>query len=205
VKVGLFGGSFNPIHYAHLIIAEWVRDALELDILYFLPTALPPHKKSNNSLINPEMRKKMVLLAIQDNPAFQLLDYETDSSHVSYSVDTVRRFLFENKSASGGQDHSISGKNVYFIIGEDNFRTIAAWKEPVELSALCRIVVVRRNTTVSLKLPVDMERPISLETPLIDISASEIRMRIFHGKSIRYLVPESVRQFIEENGLYKKR
>jgi len=65
--------------------------------------------------------------------------------------------------------------------------------------------VVRRNTAVSLKLPVDMERPISLETPLIDISASEIRMRIFHGKSIRYLVPESVRQFIEENGLYKKR
>ena len=196
MKVGLFGGSFNPIHYAHLIIAEWVRDALELDILYFLPTALPPHKKSNDSLINPEMRKKMVHLAIQDNPAFQLLDYETDSSHVSYSVDTVRRFL---------QDHSISGKNVYFIIGEDNFRTIAAWKEPVELSALCRIVVVRRNTAVSLKLPVDMERPISLETPLIDISASEIRMRIFHGKSIRYLVPESVRQFIEENGLYKKR
>lgn len=196
MKAGLFGGSFNPIHYAHLIIAEWVRDSLGLDVIYFLPTAIPPHKKADSSLVDAEIRKEMVRLAIQDNPSFQVLDYEADVSHVSYSIETVRRFL---------QEYSVAPKDVYFIIGEDNFRAIATWKEPDELSRLCRIVVARRNTSISLELPEDMDPPLYLETPLLDISAREIRMHIFQGKSIRYLVPEPVREFILKHHLYTKR
>lgn len=193
VKVGLFGGTFNPIHTAHIIIAEWIRSELNLDTVYFMPTALPPHKCNDQSIVDIKMRKEMVRLAIQDNPHFQLAEYETDPRNVSYSVDTVRTFLKNN---------SLSSSELYFIIGEDNLHQLSTWKEPVGLSHLCRIVVARRPVDLPVAIPEGMAPLIHLKTPQIDISASEIRERIGNNQSIRYMVPESVERYIREHKLY---
>jgi len=194
VKVGLFGGTFNPVHTAHVILAEWIRDELKLNSIYFIPTALPPHKTSDQAIIDIELRKEMVRLAIQDNPHFKLAEYETDPGNVSYSIDTVRNFL---------KNHPLGRDDLFFIIGEDNLRILSTWKDPVELSRLCRIVVARRSVDIPVQIPKGIEQPILLQTPNIDISASEIRGRIREKRSIRYLVPEPVERFIREHKLYE--
>lgn len=193
MKTGLFGGSFNPVHTAHLIIAEWIRNELHIETLYFVPTAKPPHKTSDNSIIDISLRREMVSLAIKDNPGFKLSDYESMTDEVSYSVDTVRRFL---------QEKSLDSNELYFIIGEDNLRALSTWKAPEELSRLCRIVVARRSLDTPLDLPQGMKPPCQLKTPILEISASSIRERVRLNQSIKYLVPEAVEKFIKEHNLY---
>ena len=193
MKTGLFGGSFNPVHTAHLVIAEWIRNELNIETLYFVPTAKPPHKTSDNSIIDISLRREMVSLAIIDNPNFILADYESMTDKVSYSVDTVRRFL---------QEKSLDSNELYFIIGEDNLRALSTWKAPEELSRLCRIVVARRSLDTPLDLPQGMKPPCQLKTPILEISASGIRERIRMNQSIKYLVPEAVEKFIKEHNLY---
>jgi len=195
VNTGFFGGSFNPVHTAHLIIAEWIRNELDIKTLYFIPTANPPHKTSDKSIIDISLRREMVSLAIKDNPNFKLADHESKTEEVSYSVDTVRRFL---------QEKSLVSNELYFIIGEDNLRGLPTWKDPVELSRLCSIVVARRSLDTSLDLPQGMKPPHQLKTPNIEISASGIRKRIRKNQSIKYLVPEAVEKFIKEHTLYEE-
>jgi len=195
VNTGLFGGSFNPVHTAHLIIAEWIRNELDIKALYFIPTATSPHKTSDKSIIDISLRREMVALAIKDNPNFKIADHESKTKDVSYSVDTVRWFL---------QEKSLNRNELYFIIGEDNLRGLPTWKDPIELSSICTIVVARRSIDISLDLPQGMKPPHQLKTPNIEISASGIRERIRKNQSIKYLVPEAVGKFIKEHQLYEE-
>lgn len=194
MRTGLFGGTFNPVHTAHLIIAEWIRSELDLDSIHFVPTANPPLKKTNPSIVDIALRKEMVRLAIKDNPHFYLTDYETDTDTISYSVDTVRRFI---------ADHSVDRKDLYFIIGEDNLKILPEWKDAGEISRLCRIVVARRSSVTVLEVPDGIEQPLLLMTPKIELSASDIRRRISKNLSVRYMVPAAVGQFIRERKLYE--
>jgi len=193
VKIGLFGGTFNPVHNAHLIIAAWIADALGLDCLYLMPTAQPPHRPDDAAIIDIRHRVAMVRLAIQDNPAFRVVDYESDPAVTTYSIDTVRRFLQQNPDARG---------SLYFIIGEDNFRLLATWKEAVELSRLCRITVASRGASSGENIPEGLVPPLFIGTPRIDISATMVRERLLSGKPVRYLIPEPVEAYIREHNLY---
>ena len=194
MKVGLFGGTYNPIHTAHLIIAEWIRDFLDLDSMFLMPTAHPPHKRDETGIIGIEHRIKMVRLAVESEPGLNVADFESDPEATVYSIDTVRHFLHANPDAEG---------NLFFIIGEDNFRTLGSWKDPVGLSRLCTIVVARRSTGTADLPPEGIEGALIVDTPHIDISASMVRERVRTGRSIRYLVPAPVASYIEKHGLYK--
>ncbi len=193
MKLGLFGGTYNPVHYAHLIVAEWIRDSLNLDAVYLMPTAIPPHRKFDNSIIDIHHRIEMVRLAVSDNPRLKLADYESNPELTAYSVDTVRDFINRNPDVEGG---------LFFIIGEDNYRSLHTWKEPGELSRLSRIVVARRSGKKENIVSEGIDQPLFLDTPLIDISASLVRDRIKQGRSVKYLVPDAVAKYIFDNGLF---
>jgi len=194
VKVGLFGGTFNPIHNAHLIIAEWILDYLGLAAVYFTPTAYPPHKGENKDIIEISHRIEMVRRAIENNPDFKLADFESKTSATAYSIDTVREFLKQNRKTAG---------NLYFIIGEDNFRMLHTWKEAVELSRLSQIVVARRSIDLPENIPNGLTPPLFVDTPRIDISASMVRDRIRMGKPVTYLIPNTVEDYINSNNIYR--
>lgn len=181
------------MHNAHLIIAEWIRDFLNLDAMYIMPTARPPHKTFDSEIVAISHRMKMIELAINKRPEFQIFDHEADPETTSYSVDTVRTFLESRPECRG---------NLYFIIGEDNLKTLNTWKEPEELSRLCRIVVARRPDSGKNFVPNGIDQPLSVETPVLDISSSMVRRRIREGKSIKFLVPEPVEKYIYQNQLF---
>ncbi len=205
-SVGLFGGTFNPIHYGHLAIAEEVRSKHNLDKVIFIPTSLPPHKEPED-LADAHKRSVMAYLATVSNPCFEVSTYEADRGGKSYTIDTARHF------------YNIFGEKVelYFIIGADMLVEIASWKSIGELLDICRFIAVSRpgydvrkilnqhylsaqsHSTASKIL----ERISIEETAMLDISATGIRRRIKEWKSIKYLVPEPVEQFIHNQQLYR--
>jgi len=132
-RIGILGGTFNPIHIGHLAIAEWSYEKLKLDKVIFVPTYLPPHK-SSRGVIDAKTRYKMVELAIKDNPHFEISDFEIKKGGKSYSIDTVRYF-----SEKFNKDTKL-----YFIIGEDCLSTLHKWKEIEKLVSLASFVVVNR-------------------------------------------------------------
>jgi len=193
LNIGLFGGTFNPIHNAHLIIAEWIRVHIGLDFIYIMPTAQPPHKLDDTEILDIRHRVAMIKLAIQGEEGFRLIDDESDTDTPAFSVDTVREFSRRHPEAAG---------DLYFIIGQDNYKSLCSWKDPGELSRMCRIVVARRPGGNNEKDPEGIKSPIFVDTPLINISSSMIRERIREGKSIRYLVPFKVAAYIKKHNLY---
>ncbi|MCP4723955.1 MAG: nicotinate (nicotinamide) nucleotide adenylyltransferase [bacterium] len=194
LKIGLFGGTFNPIHNAHLIIADWIRDHMELDCIYFMPTSVSPMKIDDPSILDMTTRTRMVELAIKGNSRFKLADYESEPGRVYYSVDTVRRVAAEL---------GLTRDQLFFIIGEDNFRIVPTqWKDSPELAKLSTIIVARRFSGEPIKQQEMELEHVFVDTPAIDISSSMIRERIAKGLSIKYLVPENVEKFITEKKLY---
>jgi nicotinate-nucleotide adenylyltransferase len=204
-SVALFGGSFNPIHFGHLAIAEEVRNKHNIDKVIFVPTNLPPHKDPSD-LADAKKRLIMTHLAIVSNPCFEASSFEIDRGGKSFSVDTVKYFyqLFKGQV------------QLYFIIGADMLTEISAWKSIEELLKMCRFIAVSRpgydvqkifnrhflaseNYAAASEL---LENIIIEDTPMLDISATVIRRRVAEWKSIKYLVPESVEQFIHNNQLY---
>lgn len=214
MKIGLFGGTFDPIHWGHLRSAEEVREAFSLDRILFVPAAKPPHKKRQPTTA-PRDRLEMVRCATAGNPGFVVSSVEISRPGISYSIDTLRHF--ERKRSSGN--------SVYFILGWDAFREIASWKDFEEIFPLCHLIVTSRpgrKDAMSLKpMPVavrklfcyDPKKKIYrhksgtylffIQVTDIAISASEIRERVRKGKSIRYLVPRAVESFIKKRGLYR--
>jgi nicotinate-nucleotide adenylyltransferase len=188
--VCLYGGSFNPIHTAHLILAETAREILDIPQITFVPAPTPPHK---NHLLSWDIRYQMLSLAIQGNPTFTISDVERERGGISYTIDTVRFFLQDGKCDC-----------VYLLIGADSLLELPTWRNWQDLLDLATVVVMNRtgkdfsrvNNNVMGKVRV-------IKTPVIDISATEIRQRMQEGKSIRYLVPEPVREFIIEHKLYQ--
>ncbi|MFQ5899988.1 MAG: nicotinate-nucleotide adenylyltransferase [Thermodesulfobacteriota bacterium] len=195
--IGIIGGTFNPVHYGHLRIAEEVRDACLIDKVVFIPSNIPPHK-DGTALVASEDRLEMVRIATKDNPSFNVSDIEVTRKGNSYSIETLKelRKIY-------GEETDLS-----FILGIDAFLEIKTWKDYDKLFNLSNFIVTRRHgynkEEIDDLLPIETADSISfIETTMLDISSTKIRERIKEGKSIRYLVPLEVEEHIMHKGLYK--
>ena len=192
-KIAVMGGTFDPIHLGHLLMAEIVRSDAGMDRVLFIPAGNPPHKR-DNEITSPEDRFQMTKLAIQNHPYFDVSRIEIDRPGYTYTVETL-------KMLEGQNDGS---KEYYILLGADAFAYVPHWREAEKVISQARFIVVQRPgyTVETLEnLP-----EINFQTvfvPLMDISSTLIRERIKEGLSIRYMVPESVREYIETNGLYR--
>ena len=198
MKIGLLGGTFDPIHMGHLIIAEEVRLKLDLNEVLFIPAG-QPCLKSERSIAPGEHRLEMLKLAMEANPHFKVSASELRRPGPSYSVDTV----------SALRDELGAEVELYFIVGFDALAELPIWKEPSQLLDLCQVVGVRRPGYAELDwqsleqaIPGISSRVIVVDVPQIDISSTQIRQRLAKGLSIRHLVPEAVERYISENRLY---
>lgn len=198
--VGILGGTFDPIHYGHLEIAEDCWYQLQLDEILFVPAGAPPHKRGR--AISPAAdRLAMVTLAIAGNPHFRLSRVEVDRPGISYSVDTVARLREEL-----GPD-----TRLFFIIGRDMLRDLPTWHRPDRLADLCEIVAVSRPgyppfdlTRLEPAIPRATERIRQLEVPALNIAASDLRRRVAEGRPITYMTPDAVVRYIQEHRLYAR-
>jgi nicotinate-nucleotide adenylyltransferase len=197
VHIGVLGGTFDPPHIGHLIVAEEARERLGLEQVLLVPVGQPPHKP-DREISPPEHRAAMVGQAIAGNPHLALSRVDLDRSGPCYSVDTVRLL----REAMGAHTE------IDFIIGADSLRDLARWRQPERLIRMCRVVVLRRPgypihwAQIDRQLPGASALIQTLEAPQIDISSSAIRERVRRGRSIRYWVPEVVRRYIHEQRLY---
>lgn len=190
-RIGIFGGSFNPPHVAHLIVAELVRDQFGLDGILWLPNYQSPLKRHQDAAA-PEHRLAMTRLAVKGNDTFHLSEMEIRHEGVSYTVDSLRTLQDSNSKI----DYS-------FIIGSDGLAHFESWREPQEILERVRLIVFPRPGTERVDPPAGFEdRIVTAEAPLLEISGTVIRERIQSGKSFRYLVPETVHDYILEKGLY---
>lgn len=197
-KYGIFGGSFNPIHYGHLMICEYIKEEMGLDKVIFIPTGNPPHKELE---LSAEDRYEMVRLAISPNPDFEISDIETTRVKKSYTVDTIRELKKIYKE-----------EKLYFLIGLDSLFQLKTWMKIGDLSQEIEFVVALRPGYLDkeeINKEIDFLREnfgtkINLiKTPLYEISSTDLRDRIHEGKSLRYLIPKKVLDYIEESGFYK--
>ena len=187
-RIGLLGGTFNPIHLGHLVLAEEARERLRLDEVWFIPVAEPP-MKDDPELAPAADRLEMVRRAIIGHPAFRASDIEIRRGGKSYTIDTLR----ELRRCYGTRCEFV------FIVGSDACRQLAAWKGYPALLRCCRFVIAHRLGFRPTRLPQGVR---ALDIPALDISATDIRRRIAHGRSIRHLVPERVRSYIAARRLY---
>ena len=200
-KIGVLGGTFDPVHLGHLIVAEDLREKLGLREVLFIPAGRPWLKmKEEKTVSAPEHRLAMVRLAVALNHYFKVSTMEINRPGISYSIDTV----LEMKSELGAQTE------IYFIVGPDALAELPKWKEPARLVEICRVVGIGRPgyTKANLRklersIPGASRRIMMVDVPQIDISSTEIRERIACGLSIRYLVPEAVEKYIAEHKLYR--
>ena len=187
------GGTFNPIHYAHLLSAEQVRTGLGYDKILFIPSGRPPHKVSDADIIAPEHRYQMVLLAIAGNPNFEVSRIELDRAGPSYTIETLKALerLYGDTRELG------------WIIGADSLIEYKIWKNFDEVLARCVMIATTRPSYDLNQVPPEIRnRVTSFPVTGVDISATVIRERIRRGLSIRYLVPETVRSYIYRHQLY---
>ncbi|MCX8027626.1 MAG: nicotinate-nucleotide adenylyltransferase [Thermodesulfovibrionales bacterium] len=214
MKIGIFGGTFNPIHIGHLRAAEEVRQKADLDKILFIPSGNPPLK--TQGIVPADIRYEMVKLAIKDNDAFEISDIEIADEGRSFSVMTIQRLL------------SIYDAQMFFILGIDSFCEMPFWHQPERLLSMIDFILMTRPG-ISLKKIYDSRYVIDrlqgdenidkggynkirlitgrtaivIDITQLDISSSMIRQLLATHKSIRYLVPDAVYRFIEDNGLYK--
>lgn len=192
MATGLMGGTFDPIHIAHLIIAEVALEQCGLDRVLLVPSARPPHK-SEEGVSSIGDRIEMVRLAIEDNPRLELSDIETRREGKSYTIETVR----ELRRVLGPNER------ICFIMGADSLTQLSSWKAPEHLLDEVEIVVVGRPGVDERDAdPAALERVLVLDSPLMEISSSRIRWLAREGRSIRYLVPPAVESYIREKNLY---
>jgi len=220
-SIGMLGGTFNPVHFGHLRIAEEVRETLGLEKIYFIPSYLPPHK-SGEGIAECSHRQEMVSLAIKRNPQFELSTIEIERGGKSYTVDTIDYF------------RKVYDGKIYLISGIDTFEEFSTWRKVDTILRSCHFVVTSRPGYSRAKLMTVLENTITrsfpeirfvlekdagkvsiytittsdfklycLESTLLEISSTEIRKCLKAGKSVKYLVPEAVEEYIEKNGLYR--
>ena len=192
MEIGIFGGTFNPPHNGHLIVAEYLRETLSFDRVVFVPTSISPHKQDER-LVAPGARLAMVGLAIKGNPFFVASDVEVRRGGVSYTVDTLREM-----------DRQYPNDVLHLLIGMDNLREFHTWKDPEEILTLARVIVMTRPGFGSAIGRNRFARKMSVcGVPEIDIASRDIRERVKEGMSIRYLVPAPVEKYIVAHRLYK--
>jgi nicotinate-nucleotide adenylyltransferase len=196
-RIGMMGGTFDPIHLGHLAIADDVRDALALERILFVPAGTPPHKPAAE--VTPvEHRVAMVAAAIADNPAFELSRIEVDRAGPSYTVDTVEQLA---------ADHEVT-----VILSAETFHELPTWHAPDRLFAAARVAVVPREgypapdpAWLSTTFPGREDRVTYVGAPHLGVSSTGIRARIAAGRTVRYLVPPAVAAYIADHGLYRSR
>ena len=191
-KTGLLGGSFDPVHAGHLIIALDAMEALGLDEVFFIPAAQAPLKQ-NHPGAEPHHRKAMLDAAVADEPAYQILDCELESGGISYTIDTVRSL-----------SQKYPDRRFFWILGEDQLQKLEKWKDIDELCHLVEFIVLDRpghSMTEPIEIPEFRCHRISGH--LFSISSSEIRERITNGKSVREFLPTNVARYILDHHLYK--
>lgn len=190
MRIGIYGGTFDPPHIGHLIVASDAFAALELDRLILVPSAEPPHKRGRVTA-TAEQRLTMLRAAVGDDPRLEVDDLELRREGASYTVDTLREMR-----------DRYPGAELFFVVGVDQMKELQSWREPEEVARLaCLSVVSREGETVDADTPF---RHRLVRVTRIDLSATDIRDRVRDGKPVRYLVPEGVRRIIEESGLYNR-
>ena len=198
-KIGIIGGTFNPIHMGHLILAENAYDKLGLDKVVFMPTG-KSYLKDQSKILSSEKRIEMIREAIRDNDHFTISEYETQKSGNTYTCETLSELNLEYPDVE-----------FYFIIGEDSIYNIETWYKPQMIFDNCILVVAPRDHEPDERL-IDISNSLKdkynadivlLDAPDIDISSSMIRKRIEDGRSVRYYVSDGVNDIIKENGYYK--
>jgi nicotinate-nucleotide adenylyltransferase len=202
MRLGIFGGTFDPVHYGHLLLAECCREQCGLEEVWFLPTAVPPHKQ-DRQLSPAENRVEMLELAIAGHPAFSVCRYEIDRGGVNYTFETLEHFHSEDPS-----------REFFFLLGADMFLDLPNWRQPARIVELALPVVVRRPATgelnfdrlATLTTPQRLEeiRRHQVKMPEIGLSSTDIRRCIANGLSICYQTPRAVEKYIETKGLYRK-
>ncbi len=201
MRLGIFGGSFDPVHYGHLLLAETCREQCRLDRIWFLPAAVPPHKQGK-ALAPAKARVEMLELAISGNEQFAVSTMELDRGGVSYTVETLRTITAQQP-----------GEELFFLMGADSLHEMVTWREPAEICRLVTPVVVHRVDSpppdfAVLSPLVSPERLAAIrehqvEMPLIDLSSTDLRQRAASGQSLRYRTPRAVEKYIETQGLYR--
>ena len=191
--IGIYGGTFDPVHYGHLLNAETVRERFSLDRILFIPDKKPVHKNSSG-LANPEDRMNMLKLAVSGNSKFDVSDIEIKSEKPSYTIYTVEALI-----------ELYPGAELFLIIGSDSFNELDTWKSYMEIISRVHVIVMKRPGSTELRHDI-----MSLggtfhyhDNPMIEISSTQIRENIRKGFSIRYMLPDSVIEYIYSKELYK--
>jgi nicotinate-nucleotide adenylyltransferase len=201
MRLGIFGGTFDPIHYGHLILAESCREQLGLQQVWFLPAAVPPHKQQHVLTPGPQ-RIEMIELAIGGHEALAVCPYEIERGGVNYTVDTLAHLKKEDPA-----------RELFFLMGADSLRDLPSWREPARLCELAVPVAVgRAGAEISAaeigSLSADLaaslaDRVQTVHMPTVELSSSDLRARVACGESIRYRTPRAVEKYIESHGLYR--
>ena len=195
-RLGILGGTFDPPHMAHLVMAEQAREQLKLERVLFVPVGQQPLKR-NRTTTPVELRVAMTQLAIAGNPAFALSRVDVERPGPHYTADTLELLR-----------RAYPGSELYLLIGSDSLRDLLRWRDPARIVAQARLAVMRRPgiepdmQALEAALPGMAGRVEWLDTPRLDISSSDIQRRVREGRSIRYLVPRAVESLITEQGLY---
>jgi nicotinate-nucleotide adenylyltransferase len=201
MRVGIFGGTFDPVHTGHLILAEQCREQGRLDEVWFVPAPRPPHK-DEPALTRFEQRVEMLALALAGNPAFRIDELEKERSGPSYTVETLAEL------------HRRHPANEFFLlVGSDTLHDLPHWYEPIRLLELAGLLVMARPnnpvlTVEQLRAKLHLPDTVSLllelvETPQIDITSRDLRRRAAAGRSLRYFLPRAVERYIHEKNLYR--
>ena len=192
MKLGIFGGAFNPPHIAHLIVAESVREQLQLDKVVFVASADPPHR-SDVGRATASTRFEMTKLSVDDNNFFEVSDIEIQRAGKSYTIDTLAVL-----------EGLYPGSKLYLLIGSDNLAEFHTWKSSGEILTKCELVAFSRPDFSMKELKNEFAKSARIvNVPHVGISASEIRRRVKMGRSIRYMVRRNVEEYILRNGLYR--
>ena len=201
MRLGLFGGSFDPVHYGHLLLAECCRETLSLDEVWLIPAAVPPHKQSRE-LAPGKHRYEMLELALGGHDQLKASRLELDRGGVSYTVDTLRAIQALLPDAT-----------LFLLMGADSLRDLPTWREPGQICELSVPSVVRRGGSpepdFNVLHPLVPEerlatiRASQVEMPLIELSSTELRQRAATGRSLRFRTPRAVEKYIETHGLYR--
>ena len=201
MRLGIYGGSFDPVHYGHLLLAETCREACRLDEVWLIPAAKPPHKL-DRELTPARQRVEMLELAVTGSEHLKVSSLEIERGGVSYTVDTLRDIA---------QGHP--GAELFVLMGADSLRDLLTWREPAEICCLATPIVVRRSGVAepdlsSLAGLVSAERlaeiqSLQVQMPIIELSSTDLRTRAAAGKSLRFRLPRAVEQYIHAHGLYR--
>jgi nicotinate-nucleotide adenylyltransferase len=201
MRLGLFGGTFDPVHYGHLLLAELCREARQLDAVWFVPAAVPPHKQDQH-VTTAAQRIEMLELAIGGHDAFGVCRHEIDRGGVSYTADTLREIEAEDPT-----------RELFFLLGADSLTELPLWRDPAGICERATLVVVARPGSAvpdfdclaefAPAARLDHFRGQVVPMPLVELSSSEIRRRTSAGLSIRYQTPRAVEKYIEAAGLYR--